>query len=187
MLTTLIVLAPVQAEADPPLNSDFIRKRFGNYHVSVLAQHDEIRITNLYSITSGVAVCRTLAATHFIIPVAPTLIAADTRIRSGDSIGATLHQLGFTVSKTLLIETWAESGRQFESLAPNIETGTSVSIKVYVLQASKDGQTDNYAVIAEAYHPEHTPPLLSPVTDETMAKSLKQLSEHALSAVLNAL
>ena len=187
MLLTLIATVPIQAEVTPQLNSDLIRQRFGNYQVGVLQQDEKLRVANLYSVTSGVVVCRTLAVTHFIAPVAPSLMTADARIRSGESIGATLQDLGFDVSKKLLTETQAQSGSAFELLAPDVALGTTLSINVYVLQAIKDDHTEDYAVIAEAYHPQHTPPALSPMTDVTLTGALAAISEQTLSVILNRL
>ena len=185
-ILTLLPLASAtgHTEVDSPLNSDLIRQRFGNYQVDVLRQSERSRVANLYSITAGAQVCRTLAVTHFVDPVDTALVNADKRIRSGESIGATLRSQGFEVSKRLLIETEGAAGSKFEALAPGVAPGTILSIKVYVLSASAPSGNADYAVIAEAYHPEHTPPLLSINAHDSTDGGLASTAELALSDLM---
>lgn len=143
------------------MNSDLIRQRFGSYQVGVLHQAATSRVANLFSLNSGQTVCRTLAVTHFIEPVATALRDADAKIRTGQSIGATLRAQRFEVSKRLVIATQAASGSKFAALAADVAPGAVLSINVYLLQAHNETGRADYAVIAEAYHPEHEPPKLA--------------------------
>ena len=51
--------------AGPPLNSERITERYGNYAVEVVRSDGERRISRLYSVDAGVATTRTLAIVHF--------------------------------------------------------------------------------------------------------------------------
>lgn len=184
LLLTLLTSAPGHTEVESPLNSDLIRQRFGNYQVGVLRQSATSRVANLFSVTSGRNVCRTLAVTHFIEPVDVALSDADAKIRAGESIGATLRAQGFEVSKRLIIATQGKSGSKFTALAADVVPGTALEINVYVLQAHNVSGSADYAVIAEAYHPEHTPPKLAMDTDKNAKTGLASTAEQALSDLL---
>ena len=111
----------------------------------------------------------------------PALIEAHRLIRAGGSIGATLRSAGFTINKKLLIKTETAAGDEFVSLTHgSVLVGAPLYTKVYALLAQQGGLQVPYAVIAEAYHPEHFPPAHEEFSEEP---SLQQAAERALSAL----
>jgi hypothetical protein len=147
-------------EADPinfTLNSDAITIAYGNYGIEVLSQTQQQRLVSLFSITGGTKICRTLAVTHFL-PLDPALSEVDRLIRDGLSVGAALREARFGVHKVALIQTTVSSGPAFFKLS-NKETpiGTQIRTQVYALSAIHKDKHLPYAIIAEAYHPDHQP------------------------------
>ena len=169
------------AEVTPTLNSDAIKATFGSYGVEVISQGESTRVANLYSLSGNAKICRTLAVTEFVLPMDPALIEAHRLIRAGGSIGATLRSAGFTINKKLLIKTETAAGDEFVSLTHgSVLVGAPLYTKVYALFAQQGGLQVPYAVIAEAYHPEHFPPAHEEFSEEP---SLQQAAERALSAL----
>ena len=169
------------AEVTPTLNSDAIKATFGSYGVEVISQGESTRVANLYSLSGNAKICRTLAVTEFVLPMDPALIEAHRLIRAGGSIGATLRSAGFTINKKLLIKTETAAGDEFVSLTHgSVLVGAPLYTKVYALLAQQGGLQVPYAVIAEAYHPEHFPPAHEEFSEEP---SLQQAAERALSAL----
>ena len=148
------------------LNSDAIAITYGNYGIEVLSQTEQQRLVSLFSITGGTKICRTLALTHFL-PLDPALFQVDQLIRDGLSVGATLRENGFTVRKVAITQTTLISGSTFFELS-NKETpiGTEVRAQVYALSAICNKKDLPYAIIAEAYHPNHEP-LKHPMAEYT--------------------
>ena len=161
------------------MNSDSIKAQFGSYHVQVLHQSEARRVANLYSEHDGSAICRTLAVTLFCTPRAAKLTRVDDIIRQGQSIGTTLLNEGFLVTRELLAEAITYSGTNFEKLcAGSVRPGACVYIQVYELRAAvAGGHADPYAIIAEAHHPEHKPP-----RDDLPLASLLQWQEDQAGA-----
>ena len=169
------------AEVTPTLNSDAIKATFGSYGVEVISQGESTRVANLYSLSGNAKICRTLAVTEFVLPMDPALIEAHRLIRAGGSIGATLRSAGFTINKKLLIKTETAAGDEFVSLTHgSVLVGAPLYTKVYALFAQQGGLQVPYAVIAEAYHPEHFPPAHEEFSKEP---SLQKAAERALSAL----
>ena len=147
------------AEKIPSLNSELIRQRFGNYELEIIKQSDERRLANLHSYESGVPICRTLALTLYALPTPEPLYQVDTKIRMGGSIGSSLRLAGFEIKKSKILDDLVVSGSNFYKLTGGqIIPGTALRFNVYNLEAVKEDQELMYAVIAEAYHPAHTPP-----------------------------
>ena len=166
------------AEVTPTLNSDAIKATFGSYGVDVINQSESTRVANLYSLSDDAKICRTLAVTEFVLPTDPALTEAHRLIRAGGSIGATLRSAGFTINKKLLIKTETVAGDEFVSLTHgSVLLGAPLYTKVYALFAQQDGLQIPYAVIAEAYHPEHFPP---PHEEFSEQPSLQQAADRAL-------
>lgn len=163
------------------LNSDQIQAQFGSYGVAVLTQTETLRLANLYSTHSGIRICRTLAVTHFVVPVHPLLKASDTRIRAGQSIGATLRADGFTVIRSDALMTHTKAGDQFSSLAGGtVPKDSTLAVQVYSLTAMNSERRLCYAVIAEAYHPAHIAPQIS---HPALADVLTQTEGHRYTAL----
>ena len=166
------------AEVTPTLNSDAIKATFGSYGVDVINQSESTRVANLYSLSDDAKICRTLAVTEFVLPTDPALAEAHRLIRAGGSIGATLRSAGFTINKKLLIKTETVAGDEFVSLTHgSVLLGAPLYTKVYALFAQQDGLQIPYAVIAEAYHPEHFPPAHEEFSEQP---SLQQAADRAL-------
>ena len=166
------------AEVTPTLNSDAIKATFGTYGVDVINQSESTRVANLYSLSDDAKICRTLAVTEFVLPTDPALAEAHRLIRAGGSIGATLRSAGFTINKKLLIRTETVAGDEFVSLTHgSVLLGAPLYTKVYALFAQQDGLQIPYAVIAEAYHPEHFPPAHEEFSEQP---SLQQAADRAL-------
>ena len=169
------------AEVTPTLNSDAIKATFGSYGVEVISQSDSTRVANLYSLSGDAKICRTLAVTEFVLPMDPALLEAHRLIRAGDSIGATLSSAGFNINKKILIKTETAAGDEFVSLTHgSVLVGAPLYTKVYALFAQQGGRQIPYAVIAEAYHPEHFPPAHEEFSEEP---SLQQAADRALMAL----
>ena len=166
------------AEVTPTLNSDAIKATFGTYGVDVINQSESTRVANLYSLSGDAKICRTVAVTEFVLPTDPALTEAHRLIRAGGSIGATLRSAGFTINKKLLIKTETVAGDEFVSLTHgSVLLGAPLYTKVYALFAQQDGLQIPYAVIAEAYHPEHFPPAHEEFSEQP---SLQQAADRAL-------
>ncbi len=166
------------AEVTPTLNSDAIKATFGSYGVDVINQSESTRVANLYSLSGDAKICRTLAVTEFILPTDPALTEAHRLIRAGGSIGATLRSAGFTINKKLLIKTETAAGDEFVSLSHgSVLVGSPLYTKVYALFAQQDDRQIPYAVIAEAYHPEHFPPAHEEFSEQP---SLQKAADRAL-------
>ena len=169
------------AEVTPTLNSDAIKATFGSYGVEVISQGESTRVANLYSLSGNAKICRTLAVTEFVLPMDPALIEAHRLIRAGGSIGATLRSAGRPMNKKLLIKTATAAGEDLVRLTHGSVLGRAPRYtKVYALFAQQGGLQVPYAVIAEAYHPEHFPPAHEEFSEEP---SLQQAAERALSAL----
>jgi hypothetical protein len=138
------------------MNSHRIRKDFGSYEVRVITQTNNRRVANLCSVHNGVEICRTLAVTDFRLPVPPVLREAHEKIIAGASIGETLHAMGFKARKTNDVWCCVQSGERFSALTNHeVESGTNLAARLYTLEVSVNDDSLKYAVIAEAYHPQH--------------------------------
>lgn len=186
LLACLFPLTPAWGEVTPTLNSDAIKATFGSYGVEVIDQAAGTRVANLYSGHGDEKVCRTLAVTEFTQPIDDALLVSHKEILAGASIGATLRASGFTINKKLLIKTEIPANRAFVSLANGTTTeGTPLFTKVYALFAETSDSSLPYAVIAEAYHPAHFPPVHEEVSEqpqlrEAAERALEKLSEFSL-------
>ncbi len=153
---TLRTLVAPRTNPESPirLNSHRIREMFGSYVVDVLQQTNAHRIASLCSIHGDRHICRTLAVTLFMHPTPKALQAADQVIRAGASIGETLQSMGVQTEK--VDDHWCSwhSGAHFAALTGDVSVGTEVAVRLYTLRTHSDTGPHDYAVIAEAYHPE---------------------------------
>lgn len=179
----LFTLPQAWGEVTPTLNSDAIKATFGSYGVEVIYQADGTRVANLYSGHGADKVCRTLAVTEFTQPIDESLLKSHRAILAGASIGATLRTAGFTINKKLLIKTEVPANEAFVALANSTTTvGTPLFTKVYALFAETRDSSMPYAVIAEAYHPAHFPPVHEEVTEQP---ELHEAAERVLQKLSN--
>lgn len=178
LLPCLFPISLVWGEVTPTLNSDAIKAAFGSYGVEVIDQAAGTRIANLYSGHGADKVCRTLAVTEFLQPTDDALVSSHKKILAGASIGATLRAAGFTINKKLLIKTELPATDAFVALSKGtVPEGAPLFTKVYVLFAETNNRSIAYAVIAEAYHPAHFPPIHEEVTERP---ELRNAAERAL-------
>ena len=154
--------APTAAPADnaprptAPLNSDRIRAAFGSYGLDVLRQDAERRVSNLYSETAGSRICRTLAISQFSNPVPEPLSSAHRRILEGGSIGITLREEGWRISKTPLFTGQLPNGIGFEKIARlSRQDGRELALVMYDLSVERAGLEYRYVTITEIYHPDY--------------------------------
>ena len=90
------------------------------------------------------------------MPLDSELADADRRIRNGSSIGETLSDMGIETSKQ--DDHWCHwpAGEYFASLTGNtVSPTTQLSLRLYTLRTRIQERPIDYAVIAEAYHPDH--------------------------------
>jgi len=170
------------------LNSDKIKTQFGSYGVEVLWQNETLRLANLYSVHGEARICRTLAVTHFMLPVNSALATSDQQIRAGQSIGATLRADGFTVYRSCSVLTHTTAGARFAAITgKSVPVGAALAVQIYSLGAARGGVTLDYAAIAEAYHPEHVSPDLTLPTLHDVLGQMERPRRLALSTLSDAL
>ena len=172
------------------MNSEQIESRFGSYRLKVLRQGANSRLASLCSEHDGSDICRTLAVTRFVTPTPDSLVDADKLIREGHSIGSTLKQAGLKISRDVIAKGTAPCGEGFAALAGGqIGINELLHIRVYRLLAGPlDMAMVPYAIIAEAHHPEHIPPLTgaTPVSELT-TDALDEDATLAMATLLSAL
>ena len=116
----------------------------------------------------------------------PHLLRGGGGVEAGGSIGATLRAAGFTINKQLLIKTETAAGDQFVSLAQgSLLVGAPLYTKVYALFAQQKNLQIPYAVIAEAYHPEHFPPNHKEFSEEPTLQKAADRALATLRATIN--
>jgi hypothetical protein len=139
-----------------PLNSDAIRARYGSYSVVVISQSTTQRVAALRSGFASDSICRTLALTQFAVPVAAELLPAHQRILAGASIGETIRNAGFVVTKSDPIYFQLSSWELFEQLAQHtVPRNAPLLAQIYRIGATTAEKHIPYAVIIEIYHPDY--------------------------------
>ena len=151
---TALLLATACAAVDE-LNSERIRRLYGNYGVEIVAQTESLRVTNLYSSSDGVKTCRTLAIVRFAPDASRNFASAHDAIVAGASIGETLAREGFALEKTTRrLDAFRYSVTpSFLQRLMRIEGQTALALHVYDLSATRAGVAMKYATIAELHHP----------------------------------
>ncbi len=191
-LATMVVATSISlaagAKETQPLNSDKIRERFGHYGVELLHQDAIARLASLYSMSDQRRITRTLALTRFELPTHPALAVEDEQIRAGASIGATLRSAGWQVIKDGQADCQTLAGERFARLGGStLAADDPVLIRVYTLKVTGKNLSLDYAVIAEAYHPEHIPPTAELPCTRTIEDTLSTSQSLALSGLLSAM
>lgn len=141
---------------DTPLNSESIKARFGSYHIRVLAQQGDYRVSDLYSLdASGCAQTRTLAYVEYdktgVLRAGP----AHADILAGHSIGSTLQAAGYRVVKSQpRIGLWTPPAQSL--LASQFESpDQAFAIYQYDLIIAADSHETRYARLLEIYDPDY--------------------------------
>lgn len=170
------------------MNSDKIRERFGHYGVELLEQSPGTRLASLYSLSGEQRITRTLALTRFELPAHPAVDEQDAQIRSGESIGATLRQAGWTVVKNKTTDCQVIAGQRFALLGgATLSPEDRVLLRVYSLSVVKGDLAIDYASIAEAYHCEHIAPASELPSADAVTASLAGSQALALTGLLTAM
>ncbi len=166
------------------MNSDNIEARFGSYGVEIITQAGNRRLANLYSEHEGAKICRTLALTCFLESPPLELTAAHQKILGGSSLGATLRSEGWRVVKSDAAFAQCIAGSDFARLSHNtVAPGATLAVQLYKLQAVSESQRHDYAVVVEAYHPQHIPPSNAAPALEALCSRLQGEAKQALEAL----
>jgi hypothetical protein len=174
-------------EESPQLNSELIAGRFGSYGIEVIETKDDFRLSNLYSEEPQGRVCRTLALVRFNAKKNPHYAREHAQVTEGGSIGAVFKRHGWTIRKKhgflgkIVFD--ADSGRIATLM--RIELPARLSVDVYVLEISRNGQSFDYAMIAEVHHPDYLTAreLLSLYGDDRATADYRQDVEDMLELV----
>jgi hypothetical protein len=174
VLTAALSACAVEPEL---LNSERIEERFGNYGVEVLEQSDSFRRSNLYSVENGTRTCRTFALVTFAESRAAAISDEHAEILSGQSIGTTFKESGWTIQKeTLFIgDVTIDNSAALILRLMHLDGPQQLGLHVYRLMLLHDGDTMPYATILEVHHPAYL--------DE---KELRQLYEEPAAGLLDA-
>ncbi|MEM9516714.1 MAG: hypothetical protein AAGA42_17835 [Actinomycetota bacterium] len=144
------------ATTAPLLNSERIEQTFGSYGIEVLQQTASERVSDLYSGMGAERTTRTFAVVTYPSTIADAVAVEHETIVDGGSIGATFRDAGWTIDK---IDEYIGSlpaadvpPTAFDLM--NIEPD-ELALHVYRFDVSRDGETIEYATIAELHHPEY--------------------------------
>ena len=153
-LTALVVGACVH---EPELlNSERIEARFGSYGVEVLMQGQRLRHSSLYSVENGLKTCRTYAIVEFLDPDAESIEVPHAAVRSGQSLGATFRDAGWTIRKRSLFTGNAALDPDTRiSQLMRLTSARALAVHVYRLHLERDGESIPYANIVEVHHPDY--------------------------------
>jgi hypothetical protein len=152
VLTAALSACAVEPEL---LNSERIEERFGSYGVEILEQSDSFRRSNLYSTENGTRTCRTYAIVNFADSRASVFADEHEEVISGQSIGTTFKESGWTIQKeTLFIGDVTVDNSDASILQlMNLGTPQQLGMHVYRLMLLHDGEAIPYAAIVEVHHP----------------------------------
>lgn len=139
-----------------PLNSERIEQRFGSYGVHVIAQSGRDRATCLYSRETSGPVCRTVALVRFAYPEPPGLEAPLAEIRAGASLGQTIADYGYSITKlNREMEAVDIAQNDGEVLAAwfRLEPPVALAAHRYRLDAVRNAERVTVAEVLELHHP----------------------------------
>jgi hypothetical protein len=141
----------------PLLNSERIKTLFGNYAITVLKANQTLRISNLYSSKEGIETTRTLAIVAYPETIAPAYAKEHQQIVAGGSIGSTLKQAGWSITKRPLYFGELKASSDLQKLYRQfmINKPTDITLHMYDLYISKGEQSYLYSTIYELHHPEY--------------------------------
>jgi hypothetical protein len=113
-----------------------------------------VRVSDLYSLESGLKVCRTFAVTLYPSKIDPRFAAEHAAILKGGSIGAVFKRHGWTVTKKNLYFGTLTATPKVAKLMHDT-SGRPLAVHIYALYISKDDASFEYATIAEVHHPDY--------------------------------
>lgn len=141
----------------PLLNSQRIERIFGSYEIEVLKNGPELRVSDLHSVTDGVATTRTLALVTYDEQIDQELTNEHRMIVRGGSIGEVF------LNNTWIVE---KENRYFGEIEASVDLApvyermggiepTNLAVHIYELFVRKGDLRLHYADIAEVHHPEY--------------------------------
>jgi hypothetical protein len=140
------------------LNSERIAQRYGSYGIAVLESDGRVRVSNLYSESSGASsagrICRTFAVVKYPDTVDPAFAAEHGEIVRGGSIGAVFASHGWKVGKSNLRFFEVDATPRVAELM-HVAAGTRLAAHAYALDVTKAGRSIEYALLVEIHHPEY--------------------------------
>ena len=139
------------------LNSERIARIFGNYHVEVIENKDNIRVSNLFSVEPAGRVCRTFAVVGLTNDVNASFSTEHAEILEGGSIGAVFRRNGWSIEKRPVYIGVMSIGQRAIRLTRlmRIKPPATTAVHIYVLAISKNDRSFDYAMIAEVHHPDY--------------------------------
>ncbi len=139
------------------LNSERIARKFGNYHLEIIENKENIRVSNLYSMGPAGKVCRTFAVVGLSEDIDTSFAAEHATILDGGSIGAVFRLNGWGIEKRHLYIGELRIGSQAIRLTRlmHVKAPARLAVHIYVLAVSKNGSSFDYAMLAEVHHPEY--------------------------------
>ncbi|MEQ8205269.1 MAG: hypothetical protein RIA65_03765 [Woeseia sp.] len=156
VLTTSLLFASC-ATPLPLLNSERIESQFGSYHVRVLYQDPQWRMSSLESTDASGPITRTMAVVRIADDLPDALLAAHREIVAGGSIGATFRNAGWAIGKsgTYIDQFDLSSYETTIGALMKLPAPTQIAVHIYNFEASRDAQTYKYASIIELHHPDY--------------------------------
>jgi hypothetical protein len=145
------------ASSSVELNSERIARKFGSYGFEVLENTNNIRVSNLYSREASAATCRTFAVVGISQDIDPAFAAEHSQILQGGSIGAVFKRAGWRIDKRHQYIGEMKIGKQATRISRlmRLKTPASLAVHIYLLTIAKQGDSFDYAMIAEVHHPEY--------------------------------
>lgn len=135
------------------LNSKRIELKFGSYGVQAIPQeNNQVRLSNLFSISQGRKYTRTIALTLFTDVLDPSLEISHQEILNGGSIGIVLNKNGFLIKKDIFYIDELNDASLFSKFM-DVDSN-SIAIIIYDLSIEKDNRILPYCTIIEVYSPE---------------------------------
>jgi hypothetical protein len=147
----------VSCATAPPLNSERIEQRYGNYGIEVLQSGNNRRLSSLYSVSDAQKTMRTLALVEFTAADDEHLAREHQRILAGESIGAVFKGEGWTIDKISLRYCLSRLDLQSMPELSRMRLGhpATLATRSYVFRVQKDDIKINYATITEIHHPDY--------------------------------
>ena len=148
---------PEHEQLRPLLNSERIESCFGSYGVEVIEQHDNLRVSSLYSQHEDKRITRTLAVTRFYTELPAELEKPLQLILAGGSMGSTLEAAGWRVEKRhrYFGEVAMPDGfRRMARLEDN-SPDQQLAVQVYDLWVIRGGHEVRLALLAELHDPRY--------------------------------
>ncbi|MEM9254439.1 MAG: hypothetical protein AAGA91_03270 [Pseudomonadota bacterium] len=137
------------------LNSERIQNTFGSYGVELL-QSTPTRVSSLYSLEGDARITRTLAVVVFQQDIVAALEPPLTAILNGASLGATLKNSGWALSKRTRFIGDVPVGARFRALAGlPPEAPPQAAAHVYELSVQTTDLEYPVATVLEIHHPDY--------------------------------